>query len=187
MRWPVFGILAWLFLGMELGLRDALRLGPTLIAPSILFALAAFIALSAPALTTLWTCLILGLLTDLTWTIELRTGGVATIVGPYALGYLLAGQLIVSMRGLMIRWNPLTLGFLAGAGSCVAQICVVALMTLRAALGSPIVWTASDQLLQRLGASLYTGVFAVLMGFILMPLAPVMGLPTPQQRRFGRR
>jgi hypothetical protein len=187
MRWSVFAVLAWVFLGVELGLRDALRLGPTLVAPSFLFTLAAFVALSAPPIATLWTCLALGLLTDLTWSVELRTGGTATIVGPYALGYLLAGQLIVSMRALMIRWNPLTLGFLAGVGSCVAQITVVGLCTLRAAFGAPIVWTASEQLAQRLGASVYTGVVAVLVGFVLMPLAPVLGLPTPQQRRFGRR
>lgn len=188
MRWALFAVLTWIALGLELGLRDAMRLGPTPIAPSFVFALAAFVALGAPAATTLWTCLALGLVTDLTRSVEF-TGGLppATIVGPYAVGYLIAGQLVLALRGVMIRWNPLTLGFLAGLGYAVAQIIVVALTTLRVSLGDPIAWSATGELGWRMGSALYTGVAAVLLGFVLLPLAPLLGLHAPTQRRFGRR
>lgn len=179
---------AWVFFGLELGLRDALRLGPTLIAPSFVFVLCALIAISAPPIAVLWACLILGLVTDLTNMVELAAGApAATVIGPYALGYLLAGQLMLSLRALLMRANPPTLAFLSMVGYAVAQIVVVAIFTLRAWIGDPIEWHATTQLLQRLGAAAYTGVLGLVLSLVLVPLGPLLGLHSPQQRRFGRR
>lgn len=181
-------ILTWVFFGMELGLKDALRIGQTPIAPSFVFVLLSFVAITARPQVVLWCCLAMGLLTDLTGAIELNNGAQpATVVGPYALGYLLAGQLMVSMRALLMRANPPTLGFTAGVGYAVAQIVVVAILTLRLWMGQPFDWHPTHELLQRLCSALYTGVLGFLLSFLLVPLSPVLGIQSPQQRRFARR
>ncbi len=54
MKWLTFAILAWIFLGLELGLRDALRLGHGQVSPSFVFVLLAFFALVAPAMLNHW-------------------------------------------------------------------------------------------------------------------------------------
>lgn len=181
-------LITWVFFGAELGLRDALRLGSTPIAPSFVFVLLSFVAIAARPQLVLWCALAMGLLTDLTSPIELTTAAPpATVVGPYALGYLLAAQLIVSMRALLMRANPPTLGFTAGVGYAVAQIVVVAILTLRLWMGQPFDWHPTHELLQRLGSAAYTGVLGFILSFVLVPMSPLFGIQSPTQRRFSRR
>src|SRR3954462_9918974 len=101
MNWMLFAVLAWVFLGLEKGLRDALGLGSTGIAPSFVFALLTFVAMSAPRTIVIWAAIVLGILMDLVFEVPLRQfGGTVTMLGPHALAYALASQLIISMRGL---------------------------------------------------------------------------------------
>jgi len=187
MNWLVYGVAAWVMIGLELGLRDGLSLGSTGAAPSFVFAFATFIALFAAPHTALWSSLVLGLLVDLTGELALTEGRqVAVLIGPNALGYLLAGQLTLTLRGVMVRRNPLTLGFLAFVSCVVAQIVVVAIYTLRSSY-DPIAFMPSQQLIARMGTALMTGVLALFLGLALVPLAPFFGLPAAQQRRFARR
>ncbi|MDX2147626.1 MAG: hypothetical protein SFZ23_08905 [Planctomycetota bacterium] len=188
MNWLGFAILAWFLLGLELGLKPALGLGPAGIAPSFVFPLLTLVAMSAPPAIVHWACLSLGVMLDLTFPIELRDGKPPIVLlGPYALGSLLAGQLIVTMRGLMIRRNPLTLAFLCTCGYAVCQVVVVAIFTLRHATGTPLLWDAPEQLLARLGSALYTGVLALVMALALVPAAPWLGLHAAAPRRFATR
>lgn len=187
MNWLMFGIVAWVMLGLEKGLRGALELGASGIAPSFVFVLATFVALLAPAGTALWTCLALGLLIDLTHTVDLAAGGAAVIVGPYALGFVMACQLVLTMRGVMMGRNPLSLGFLALVASVVCHIVVVAAFAVRGLLVSDVAWASSGQLVPRLGSALYTGALAVALALVLFPMSGALGLAGPQARRFARR
>ncbi|MBM4109542.1 MAG: hypothetical protein FJ255_12165 [Phycisphaerae bacterium] len=187
MNWIMVGLVAWVMLGLEKGLRGALELGASGIAPSFVFVLATFVALLAPAGTALWTCLALGLVIDLTHTVSLSAGGSAVVVGPYALGYVLGCQLVLTMRGVMMGRNPLSLGFLALVASIVCHIVVVAVFAVRGLMVNDVAWAASGQLVPRLGSALYTGGLAVGLALVLFPMAGALGLSGPQARRFGRR
>jgi cell shape-determining protein MreD len=187
MNWIVAAIVAWVLMGVEKGLRGALELGASGVAPSFVFAFAAFLALVAQPGPALWTCLVLGLLVDLTNTLDLRAGGSATIVGPYALGFLLAGQLVLTLRGVMISRNPLTLGFLSLVGGVVCQLTVLAILGVRNLIAGDLAWSPADQLLPRLASSLYTGALAVGLALALFPLQGALGVGPSQGRRFARR
>lgn len=182
MNWLVFAIAAWLTLGMELGLKDVLQLGPTGVAPSFAIPLAVFIALAAPARQALWACLLLGVGMDLTARVVAVPG---VVVGPQALGFLLMGQLVLAARGLMIRRNPLSLVLLSVLGAMVASIVAVAIYTLRGMVYGPEPFPAGEQLLVRILAALYTGVTAFVMSLVLLPTAGVFGFPHEGHRRFS--
>jgi len=189
MNWLAFGLLTWVLLGMETGLRDAIALGDSYrAAPSFVFPLAAYIAMAAPGPTARWAALVLGILVDLLASINHGDAAPSlTLVGPHALGYLLAAQLIIIIRALLFPRNPLSLGFVSCAGYVVAQIVVVSLYTLRHALMPQMMWEATPELFARLWASLYTGGIGVLLGMVFIPLSGVLGLHTMSPRRFGRR
>ncbi|MEO0483458.1 MAG: hypothetical protein AAF138_07510 [Planctomycetota bacterium] len=183
MNWFVFAIASWIAFGLELGARDVLQIGPGGIAPSFVIPLAVFVALWAPATHALWACLALGVLADLTWHLPRTDGGIATILGPYAIGYTLLGALVINMRGMMIRRNPITMAFLCVLGSLVAQIAVVALFTVRRVYGDPIAWDAGDELLTRALASVYTGGVGLIVSLALFAGAPLFQF----QQAGGRR
>jgi hypothetical protein len=188
MNWVVFGLLAWVFLGLEKGLRDALTLGTTGVAPSFVFILLALVAMLAPRGAVFWAAIALGLGMDLIFEIPRQNSGAGVYIpGPHALAYAVACQLILALRPLMIRRNPLTMGFLALAGSLVAGITLVALLTIRAKLGAPIVWDGKHQLLAALGSAVYTGVLGTGLALLLFPMTGLLGLPSMTQRRFGFR
>jgi len=186
MNWAVFAIASWLLFGAELGVRA--QLGPSWMAPSFVFPLVVFVALFAQPSTAYWAALILGVVTDLTNLVEIDGGGGRlVIVGPYALGYLVAAQLVITLRGVMIRRNPLTMAFLAIAASIVAHIVVVGFMTAHRLYGEPIQWSAGAELARRLGVSAATGVSAFVLSLVFFPLSAALGLSSGQPRRFARR
>lgn len=177
MRWLALAIVAWVFLALETGLKDLLAFGgPRGIAPSFVLPLAVFLALAGPPRAALWACLALGLLVDLTsaWPLE-QGAGVATIPGPYALGYLLAGKFVLTMRAVLIRHNPLTIVFLSVVGAMLVHAVVAAMLSIRAAY-DPIVWDGAAQLLIRLGRSLYTGLTGLLVAALAPWLVSLLGL-----------
>ncbi|MFG0285914.1 MAG: hypothetical protein ACF8R7_15970 [Phycisphaerales bacterium JB039] len=160
MTWFAVAACAWICFGREIGLKSALSLGPAGVAPSFVVPLAVFIGLSAPALHVLWGCLALGLVMDLTWMREQMT------VGPYALGFLLAGYLTLNVRGLMIGRNPVTMTVMS-----VAFAAIVALVVSAATAARHWLWgagaLADASLPPRLGSALYTGAAGLVMFFAL--------------------
>jgi hypothetical protein len=188
MNWVVLAALAWLFAGLDKGLPDALAIGRTGIAPSFTFVLMAFVAMIAPRPTVFWVAVGLGLLADLVFELPLKAGaGSVTLPGPHVLAFALGCQLILVMRPLMIRRNPLTLAFLGCIGALVSNITLVAIFTLRHMAGSPLAWDTRHEFVAGLGSAVYTGLLGLLLAFALFPLAGPMGLPDQQQRRFAAR
>ena len=178
---------AYIAFSLELGLRNALAIGTGGAAPSFVFVLCMILAIGSPANLVLWTCLVFGQIIDLTWPHAIRGGAeTVTLIGPYALGYLIAGQFVLLLRSQIIKRNPLSLGFLCFAGFGVAQVVVVALYTFRSGYTPQIVWEPTHQLLSRLLSALYTGVLGVLVGLVAGPLSAAFGLHQPAQRRFAR-
>ncbi len=178
MNWVPFAVAAWIAFGLELGLSGliAKRFGTIVVEPSFVMPLAVFVALGAPHTHAIWACLLLGLLLDLTRPPSLEGGlGTLVVIGPGALGYLVAAQLVLSLRPMVIRRNPLTLGVLSALAALVASLVLVAVFTIRAAFDDPVVWSTWPQFAGRAASSLYTGLVGVFMGWVLIRLSPAFG------------
>ncbi|MBL4698373.1 MAG: rod shape-determining protein MreD [Phycisphaerales bacterium] len=186
MNWFVFAFVTWIIFGLELALLPVLDAGAGSIHPSMVIPLMAFVALYAPRKQALWAAITLGLLMDLVSPMARADGGSVVIVGPYALGYLLGCHTILAIRGSLIRRNPLTLVIIAIASSFVAQVVVIAIFTARNMGTNPLIWDASDQLVQRSFSSLYTGLSALLLSIIFFALAPTFGFHSSVPTRFAR-
>jgi hypothetical protein len=93
-------VLGWLCLGLEYGLTGRLDLpiGTVPATASIVVPLVVFIGLCAPTQQTLWSALALGLGLDLI-TARPTQDGAITVLGPHALGMLLAAQFVLASRG----------------------------------------------------------------------------------------
>ncbi|HHN77810.1 MAG TPA: hypothetical protein ENK11_03920 [Phycisphaerales bacterium] len=184
MNWIVFLVVTWFSFGLELGLRDALRLSPGEIAPSFVIPVAVYVALSAPPKQVLWSAILLGVLVDLTWMIP-RTDAAAAawVLGPNALGMLVAVQFVLAVRGMVIRKHPLTLVVLSIVGAAIMQTVVVALLTLHAVYGDPIAFNPTGELITRLGSSLYTGATAFIWAIALRLVDPFFRFQHVRGRR----
>jgi hypothetical protein len=110
---------------------------------------------------------------DLTSPQPLTTGQIV-VLGPHALGFLLAGQFVLAVRGLVLRRNPFTVVVLSVIAGCVMQIVVASLLTVHAALDST-QWGAGSALGSRLLGAVVTGGTALLVGLLVLPMAPLLG------------
>ncbi|HZW10278.1 MAG TPA: hypothetical protein VFF69_10285 [Phycisphaerales bacterium] len=173
MSWVVFSLGAWIMLGLEQGLRGALQIPQTSVAPSFLGVYSVFIACSAPPRAAQWGCLALGLLMDLSSPFAPLDSALFTVAGPNALGALLMCQFVLAVRGLMFRRNPLTLAFLSCVGFAVWQAVVTAVFTVRGFAYQSIEWSPAGQLGSRLASSLYTGIVAIPVALLLILLMPL--------------
>ena len=153
MNWIVFALAAWVAFGLEIGLRPLISPGDGSIAPSFVIPLLVYTSLWAPARTALWGALILGLGADLLSNIDLAPSGSATIIGPRAIGYLLAAVSFFTLRSFY----------------------------------DPIVWSPGHQLGVRFFSALYTGVSALAMALVLIPLSSAFQFPHAPGARFARR
>ncbi len=186
MNWIVFAVVAWIAFGLEIGLRPLISPGDGSIAPSFVIPLLVYVSLWAPARTALWAALVLGLGADLLSSIDLATSGNATVIGPRAIGYLLGAQLVIASRGVVIGRSPVTLVVLSIAAAFVAGVVVVALFTLRS-FYDPVVWSPGRQLGVRFFSALYTGVSALALSLVLIPLGSAFQFPHAPGARFARR
>jgi hypothetical protein len=189
-------LLGWLMMGLEVGLKDTLSVrlvlgsggGGLVGAPSFVVPLAIFVALCAPPLPALWTCLALGAFLDLTSPQPTATG-MLTVLGPHALGLLVAGQFVVLVRAVLIRRHPLTLAALSIVGGATLHIVATAIFTGRKVIGDPIIFDPTGELLSGLLSALLTGGTALALSLVFMPLSPLLGLSAVHGGggRFGRR
>lgn len=107
MRIAVFVLAAAVALTLDASLMPALTLGGA--APSMVGALAAFVALHAERRTAWWACWTLGLLLDLSN--PMPVAGAATFVpGPFAVGFTLGAALILGTRAEIARRSFLANG-----------------------------------------------------------------------------
>ncbi|MBL9032961.1 MAG: hypothetical protein JNM80_14790 [Phycisphaerae bacterium] len=171
MNVPLLLVVAWLCLGLESGLSSSIPGQPGFVLP-----LAVLVALSAAPGAALWTCLVLGLCVDLlTMRMHGAGGALVAVPGPMAIGYLVAGQFVLALRGQVIRRNPLTLLALSVVGMAIAQAFACGLLTARHLAHPEFEWRPLAELGRRLLSALVTGPVALVMALVLLPLAPMFG------------
>lgn len=173
MRWAVFCVFALLVLTAEIGLRRlwSLPIGPhDDAAPSLLLVLGVFVSLSAPRMTVYWAMIILGVLSDLR-PAAAGAGEAFLLVGPGALGFLLAGAVIVRLRPMLFQDRLTSVMAMTLVGGAFMHLAVVLVLTLR---GLPLLpseqppnWSPADQLLQRGSDLAYSTLAAAPLGWLL--------------------
>lgn len=176
MNWLLFAILAWLMLGFESGFRAALQIGSLAIAPSFVLVLVVFIALWARTSAVLGAALVMGFFLDLLYVQQTTGGESVAVVGPWALGCMLASYTVLNFRNMVFRTSPLTMAFLCTLGAAIANILVLAILTIRARYDVLVMPSPASELWQRLGAAVYTGVLGLVMAPALNWIAPWLGL-----------
>ena len=189
MRWGVFAIFALVGIALDVGFLDVLRIESLWdVRPSFCGVLAVFIALSAPRVAALWGCFALGLLLDLSTPYTTDGNGVTWLVGPYALGLLAGGGLVVRGRTMVFRRRALTIGVMTLGCLLVAQAIIVVLLVVRSRgwyPGGPVHWTdvsVGIEVLRRILIALYSGLFGVPAGWLLVRTLPLWGFQTSGHR-----
>ena len=175
MNWIVFAIFTYLFIAFQEGLRNVIALpaGMGGMAPALLLVLGVYICLYARTHIALWSMLILGALTDLlTTTIP---GG--PVIGPAALGYMLAGIAVLQMRGFVFKQSIFTLAFLTFISGILSSLTIITLYKLRT-LGwltnEPIPgWYSAEQMFRYFMMLLYSSAVAFPLGFVLFKVLPI--------------
>lgn len=185
MNWIVFAVAAWLALGFEVGFRQALQIGHLNVAPSFVMILLAFVSLWARPVHAAWTAVLLGAALDLISMVPASSGDAAVVVGPWAIGCLLASYTALNFRAMMFRKHPLALAFVAGVGTALANLLVLSLLVLRAKYDVISIPFASVDLWQRLGTAAYTALAALVLAPLLNALGPWLGFRQPLS--LGRR
>jgi hypothetical protein len=188
-RWGVFLIFALIGIAIDGGFLDVLRIESLWdVRPSFCAVLAVFIALSAPRITALWGCFALGLLLDLSTPYTADGNRIVWLVGPYALGLLAGGWLVVRGRTVVFRRRALTIGVLTLGFLLVAQAMIVVLLVLRSRgwyPGGPVHWTdvsVGVEVLRRILIAMYSGLFGIPAGWLLVRTLPLWGFQTSIHR-----
>lgn len=169
-RWTVFIIFTYLFLGLQVGLMPLLEYRG--VTPSLLLILGVYVGLFAPPITVGWSMLMLGLLTDLTVWYEGADQSVVWLIGPASLGFLGGAFAVLQLRSLVFRDSPLAVVLLVFFVGIFVHLVTVALLTARGLpvpLGEPMAaWSAADELYHRFRQLLYSTLLAFPLAMLLL-------------------
>lgn len=187
-------VAAYLLLALEVALRQPLTLGASGIAPHLVIVLVVFVAMWGQGLGVYWTALACGLGVDLLWTRAVAPAGVGVgpvtgvvvLLGPHAVAYVLAANVVLTLRGVMMRRSPLTLPVLSVLAAGLSGLLVVFLLTVRAALDPDLSVSTLREAGAALGSAAYTGLAAGVLQFPLRWGQGLMGLEDSGARRFSR-
>jgi len=189
MRWAIFLIFAVLGIVFDAGFGDVFRIdGLWSIRPSLSAVLVVFVALSAPRTLALWACFVLGLLIDLSTQHTAGGNRIVYLVGPHTLGFLAAGWMVVRGRTMVFRRRPLTIGVMTLGCVLLAQAIVLAVLVLRSAgwyPGGVIHWTDTTlgvEVFRRVLIAVYSGLFGIPAGWMLVRTIPLWGFQTGSHR-----
>lgn len=163
MRWLAYFILAYVFLGLQIGLGGHIRIGSAW--PNLVLLAAIFIAIHAPRDAALLGCFGMGILQDLASQQPL---------GIFALSYGLTGMFVVSTQQIVYRSHPLTHFSLALVGSLLTGL----VMLLHA-------WVRGPVKLSPLGvfySALYTSILAPLVLGALDRIKRAFAFQPPRRR-----
>lgn len=168
----IFAILAYLGFALQLVLTPAWPMQGH--EPMVLLILLVFIGLQAPPMAVAWSALVLGVCTDI-----LREDMAVGLIGPWAIGFLVAGYAVVQMRNLLFRDSMFTIGIMTLIAGIFALLVAT---TLQAFRGIPLfgndpiaAFKASDALYHGFFTLLNTAVFAILLGIALLRTRAIWG------------
>jgi rod shape-determining protein MreD len=188
MRWGVFVIALAIFLVMDQSFLQVLALGSVF--PGVCGTLVVYVAMFSPRSTSLWAAFICGLMLDLGSPDLLTTGQSIHVIGPYALGFTLGAYLVVLLRSIMVRRNPLTIAMLLIPCLLASSVVYLAIWSLRGFYTETVLpWggvSLGIEMGRILGWILYSSVLAIPVGWLLL-LSWEFWKFDPQAMRIARR
>ena len=116
MRWPVFFILVYLAIGLQIGTGDFARVGAAGSRPDLVLLAVLFIAIHAPRDAALLGAFAIGLVKDVT---------TITPLGLYAIAYSVVAMFTVAAHEYVYRAHPVTHVLLGFVGSLLAGVVVM--------------------------------------------------------------
>lgn len=181
MNWLTFTVLAYVGLALQILLAPQWSIGEN--EPMLLLVLLVFVALQAPGLHAAWAAVLLGVMTDV-YRADYQTG----LIGPWALGMLVASYALVQMRNLLFKDSMFTISIMTLVAGIFALLVATTLHAVRdnaAFLGSEPVaqFSAARQLYEGFGMLLYTSVIAIPAGYLLLRMQPLFGFSARRSTR----
>ncbi|MFI4862114.1 MAG: rod shape-determining protein MreD [Phycisphaerales bacterium JB063] len=165
MNWLIFTLFAYLAYILQAGLAPLWTLG-TRTEPRLLLILLVYIAMQASPTTVAFAALALGALHDI------RQTSVQGLLGPWTLGYLAAGYVLLQLRNLLFRDSVFTIAIMAVVAGIFAYLVSTALYALRGVsflLSQPVAeFSAANAMFQGFFDLLYTAVIAMPIGYLLI-------------------
>ena len=188
MRWGVFIIALAVFLVMDQSFLQVLAVGSVF--PGICGTLVVYVAMFSPRSTSLWAALLCGLMLDLGSPDVLSTGESIHVIGPYALGFTLGAYVVLLLRSIVVRRNPLTIAMLLIPCLVVSSVVYLAVWSLRGFYAETILpWgelSLGSEMGRIFGWILYSSILAVPVGWLLL-LSWEFWKFDPQAMRIARR
>jgi len=172
MRWWVFVIALMISLALDLAFVQVMRLDSLGdLVPCITIGLVVFVALFAPVPVALWSAWVAGLLVDLSQPQISADQITYFLVGPNALGFVAGAAIVLQMRTAVFRYRALTIGVLSVLAMMAAGVVVVSVHAVRMWLPwadiAPGQSGLGHQLLNFVGISVYSGLVAIPLGWLL--------------------
>ncbi|MCP4836595.1 MAG: hypothetical protein GY895_17735 [Phycisphaera sp.] len=185
MNLGVFIVVLFFCVALDSSLMPVISMGG--VSPSTTATLVVFVALFAPRSTALWAGLAAGLLLDLS--IPAAAGGDRSLVvpGPYAIGFVFGTQLVLLLRSMVFRRNPIAVGLLTSPFLLAVSLVWMAIWLVRGLDPESILpWSgghAWGELLARLLWAVQSGVVGIAVGWLLLFSWPMWRFDQTSLRR----
>ena len=188
MRWLAFIIALAACLTLDQAFLQVLAIGTVF--PGTCGALVVFVAMFAARPTALWAALLTGLMLDLGAPVVNSQGQPYYVPGPYALGFVLGAYLVLLLRPIVFRRNPLTVGMLTLPMLLAVSVIYLAIWSVRGFYAdTQLPWmteSVTREIARMLGWAGYSAILAVPLGWLLLLTWPLWRFDTVPARS-GRR
>jgi len=185
MRWPTALAVLLVSLVLDVSFMGVLELGG--VTPRLVCVVVAFVAMQAEPTAARWYALLAGLLVDLSEPSMAGPRAPLYLVAPWTLGVFFGSEAVLSLRGVVVRKNPLAVGVLAGVLALSAGLFWTAWWALRSWYpDSPAPWGSGSALGEfgiQLLTAMSTGVCAVPIGWLLLRSGAMWGFPSVMSRQ----
>ncbi|MEE2895919.1 MAG: hypothetical protein VX726_09300 [Planctomycetota bacterium] len=175
MNLGIFLVMLFVCVALDTSLLPVISIGG--VSPSVTATLIVFVSLFAPRQAALWAAVSAGLLLDLQSPNATTDGRAVVVPGPYALGFVFGTQLVLLLRSMVFRRNPIAVGLLTTPFLIAVSLVWMAIWLLRGFdPGSLLPWSggnAGGELGRRAGWALYSGAIGIPFGWLLLFSWPI--------------
>jgi len=162
----------------DTALMPALELGGA--TPSAVAVLATFAILLASRDTAWFAGVVAGLAVDLSSPLP-WDGRMVVVLGPWAIGFAFGAQLLLTIRGSLVRRNPLTIAVACFVMLMAATVVWCAVWSLRAWLPASVPPWGGESVMRAMAErsrwALWSGVVALPLGWLLLRTVPIWSFP----------
>lgn len=180
MKWIIFVPVLLVALVLDVSFMGALEIGG--VSPRLVVVVTAFVAMHAESGSVTWAALLAGVLMDLSDPSMTGPRAPLYLIGSHTLGFFFGAQAVLSVRGIVVRRNPISVGAMSLVLGIAAGLFWTAWWTMRSWYpNSQPPWGDGSALMQlgrQLLQALTSGVVGVPIGWILLKSAPAWGFPS---------